>query len=105
MATEMNPEMNLRTSAASQAVKMALPKEFSGKREELSQFIMSCLAHPLINWEIYDADEKKIGFLITLLNEEEAGLEGTIDSGLLQCCHKYQISNDFQNIQQFPPWP
>ena len=66
--------MNFRTSAAPQAVKMALPKEFSGKREELNWFIMSCLAHLVINWEVYDADEKKIEFMMALLNEGEAGV-------------------------------
>ena len=34
---------------------------------------MSCLAHLVINIEIYDADKKKIGFIMALLNEGEAG--------------------------------
>ena len=34
---------------------------------------MSCLAHLVINREIYDTSEKKIGFMMALLNEGEAG--------------------------------
>ena len=69
MASKMNPGI----STAPQAVKMALPKGFSGKREELNQFIMSCLTHLIINQKVYDANEKKIGFMMALPNEGEAG--------------------------------
>ena len=34
---------------------------------------MSCLAHLVINREVYNANEKKIGFMMALLNEGEAG--------------------------------
>ena len=58
MATNTN-ETNTGSSTTSQTAKMALSWEFSGKREELNQFIMSCLAHLIINREMYDANEKK----------------------------------------------
>ena len=47
--------------------------EFSRKREDMNQFMMSCLAYLVINREIYDADENKIGFMMSLLNKGEAG--------------------------------
>ena len=72
MATNPN-ETNTGNPTASQAAKMALPWEFSGKREDMNQFVMSCLAHLIINREIYDADEKKIGFMMSLLNKGEVG--------------------------------
>ena len=59
--------------AVPQAVKMALLKEFSGKREELNRFILSCMAHIVINREIYDTNERRIGFMMALLNKGEVG--------------------------------
>ena len=53
--------------------KMAMPREFSGKRTDLNRFIMSCMAHLTINKEMYQTDKKKIGLMLSLLNEEEAG--------------------------------
>ena len=32
---------------------------------------MSSLAHLVVNWEVYDADKKKIGFMMAFLNEGE----------------------------------
>ena len=34
---------------------------------------MSCLAHLIINKEAYNSEEKKIGFILSLMNEGEAG--------------------------------
>ena len=34
---------------------------------------MSCMAHFLVNKDIYQTDEKKIGFILSLLNDGEAG--------------------------------
>ena len=66
----MNPATN-RTS--SKEVKMAMPREFSGKQTDLNRFIMSCMAHLVVNKDIYHMDKKKIGFLLSLLNDGEAG--------------------------------
>ena len=52
---------------------MAMPREFSGKRTDLNRFIMSCMAHLTVNKDIYQMDEKKIGFMLSLLNNGEAG--------------------------------
>ena len=68
-SSSMNPATN-RTS--SKEVKMAMPREFSGKQTDLNRFIMSCMAHLVVNKDIYHMDEKKIGFL-SLLNDGEAG--------------------------------
>ena len=53
--------------------KMMMPRKISGKRTDLNRFIMSCMAHLTINKEIYQTDEKKIGFMLSLLNDGEAG--------------------------------
>ena len=50
-----------------------MPREFSGKRTDLNQFIMSYMAHLVVNKDIYQTDKKKIGFLLSLLNDGEAG--------------------------------
>ena len=52
---------------------MAMPREFSGKQTDLNRFIMSCIAHLVVNKDIDQTDEKKIGFLLSLLNDGEAG--------------------------------
>ena len=69
MATTAN-ETN---STGSQTAKMALPQEFSGRREDMNQFVISCLAHLIINKEAYNTKEKKIGFMLSLMNKGEAG--------------------------------
>ena len=49
-----------------------MPREFSGKQTDLNRFIMSCMAHLTVNKDIYQTDEKKIGFMLSLLNDGEA---------------------------------
>ena len=68
--SNLNPATD---NASSKEAKMMMPKEFSGKRTDLNRFIMSCMAHLMINKESYLTDEKKIGFMLSLLNEGEAG--------------------------------
>ena len=68
--SNLNPATN---GASLKEAKMAMPREFSGKRTVLNRFIMSCMAHLTINKEMYQTDEKKIGFMLSLLNEGEAG--------------------------------
>ena len=62
---EMPTNANETNPTSSQTAKMALPQEFSGKKEDMNQFVMSCLAHLVINKEAYDANEKKIGFMLS----------------------------------------
>ena len=69
MASLSNPATN---GTSSKEVKMAMPREFSGKRTDLNRFIMSCMAHLMVNKDIYQTDEKKIGFILSLLNDGEA---------------------------------
>ena len=69
-STSTNPTTN---GTSSKEVKMVMPREFSGKRTDLNRFIMSCMAHLVVNKDIYHMDEKKIGFLLSLLNDREAG--------------------------------
>ena len=70
MASTSNPATN---GTSLKEAKMAMPREFTGKQTDLNRFIMSCMAHLTINKEIYQTDEKKIGFILSLLNEGEAG--------------------------------
>ena len=70
---EMATNSTETNTGSSTTAKMALPQEFSGKREELNQFVMSCLAHLIINREMYNANKKKLGFMMALLNKGEAG--------------------------------
>ena len=70
MASLMNPTTN---GTSSKEVKMAMPREFSGKRTNLNRSMMSCMAHLVVNKDIYQMNEKKIGFLLSLLNDREAG--------------------------------
>ena len=70
MASLSNPATN---GTSSKEVKMAMPREFSGKQTELNRFIMSCMAHLTVNKDVYQTDEKKIGFILSLLNDREAG--------------------------------
>ena len=84
MTSLTNPATN-RTS--SKEVKMAMPREFSGKKTELNRFIMSCMAHLVVNKDIYQTDEKKIGFFLSL--------------SLQWSSNKWRCRNDFQNISQF----
>ena len=72
MASILNPNPGV-DNASSKEAKMMMPREFSGKRTDLNRFIMSCMAHLTINKESYQTDEKKIGFILSLLNEGEAG--------------------------------
>ena len=65
-----NPTTN---GASSKEVKMVMPRKISGKRTDLDRFIMSCMAHLVVNKDIYHTNEKKIGFLLSLLNDREAG--------------------------------
>ena len=70
MASLTNPATN---GTSSKEVKMAMPREFSGKQTELNRFIMNCMAHLVVNKDIYQTDEKKIGFFLSLLNDGETG--------------------------------
>ena len=56
---EMATNSTETNTGSSTTAKMALPQEFSGKKEELNQFVMSCLAHLVINREMYDANKIK----------------------------------------------
>ena len=66
----MNPANN---ETSSKEVKMVMPREFSGRRMDLNRFLMSCMARLVVNKDTYQTDEKKIGFILSLLNEGEAG--------------------------------
>ena len=63
----MNPATN---GTSSKEVKMAMPREFSGRKTDLNRFIMSCMAHLVVKKDICQMDEKKISFLLSLFNDK-----------------------------------
>ena len=66
--SNQNPATN---GASLKEARMMMPREFSGKRTDLNRFIMSCMAHLTINKEIYQTDEKKIGFMLSRSSMKE----------------------------------
>ena len=61
---------------------------------------MSCMAHFLVNKDIYQTDEKKIGFILSLLNDGEAG---AWKEQFIQEAFNEAVANgdDLQNIHWF----
>ena len=54
-------------------VKLNPPKPFSGKRTELKRFLQDTQVYLTINQGIYDNDDKKIAFVLSFMNEGDAG--------------------------------
>ena len=50
-------------------IKMNMPKQFTGKHEELKRFIQNCRIYLQINKKKYDTDIAKIGFVLALMND------------------------------------
>ena len=54
-------------------VKLNPLKPFSGKRTELKQFLQDVIVYITINKEIYSDDDKKIAFMMSFMNDGDAG--------------------------------
>lgn len=54
--------------------KFKLPRSFSGKREDLEDFLENVLLYLDLNDKAYNTDKDKIGFVIALLTEGDAKL-------------------------------
>lgn len=48
------------------------PTPFEGDRTKVETFLQECLVYLTINKRIYDTDESKIGFMLSLLTDKEA---------------------------------
>ena len=53
-------------------LKLNQPKPFTGKRNEIEDFIQDVALYLEINDEIYNTDKKKIGYTLTFMNEGDA---------------------------------
>ena len=69
-STSTNPATH---GTSSKEVKMTMPREFSGKRTDLNRFIMSCMAHLMVNKDTYHR-QKEDRLFLSLLNDGEAGV-------------------------------
>jgi hypothetical protein len=50
-----------------------LPKQFNGEKTELRRFLQETRDYMTTNKEMFDDDEEKIGFILSFMNEGEAG--------------------------------
>lgn len=48
------------------------PTPFEGDRSKVETFLQECLVYLTINRRVYDTDESKIGFMLSLLTDKEA---------------------------------
>jgi len=64
--------MNTITEKAKELA-ICKPKPFTGDRNKTNKFLQKCQLYLQINEDAYDSDEKKIGFILTLMEEGEAG--------------------------------
>ena len=53
-------------------LKLNQPKPFTGKRNEIDNFLQDVALYLEINDEIYNTDKKKIGYTLTFMNEGDA---------------------------------
>jgi hypothetical protein len=53
-------------------LKLSPPKAFSGKRDELEDFVQDVQMYLDINEETYDTDKKKIGYMLSFMNDGDA---------------------------------
>ena len=55
-------------------MKLNQPKPFTGKRNEVEDFIQDVALYLKINNKIYNTNKKKIGYTLTFMNEGDAKL-------------------------------
>ena len=53
-------------------LKLNQPKPFTGKRNEIDDFLQEVALYLEINDEIYNTNKKKIGYTLTFMNEGDA---------------------------------
>jgi len=58
----------------SKELRINLPKPFSGNRSNLQRFIQDCAVYLKINQDIYNNDDKKIAFVLSLLDSGEPAM-------------------------------
>ena len=53
-------------------LKLSPPKPFTGKREELDDFIQDVYLYLDVNGDTYNTDKKKIGYMLSFMNSGDA---------------------------------
>jgi hypothetical protein len=66
------PATTLVAPAKPTELKLNQPKPFTGKRDEVDDFLQDISLYPDINDQIYDTDKKKIAYALTFMNEGDA---------------------------------
>ena len=49
------------------------PDDYDGDRKEIQRFLLNCKVYLQVNKHIYDTDESQIAFVLSFMNEKEAG--------------------------------
>jgi hypothetical protein len=52
-----------------QELKLNQPKAFSGKRDELTEFVQDVQLYLAVNDDVYNTDKKKIAFVLSFMSE------------------------------------
>ena len=53
-------------------LKLAMPKPFTGNREDLNGFLLDLNLYLMVNHEIYDTSFKKIGYALSFMTSGDA---------------------------------
>jgi len=71
-----NPVIGATTTKPKEAKELCinLPKPFNGNRSHLSRFIQDCTLYLKINKSVYDNDDKRIAFMLSLLDSGEPAM-------------------------------
>ena len=66
------PELPLPPTSKPVELKLALPKPFTGNREDLNGFLLDLNLYLTVNNEIYDTSFKKIGYALSFMTSGDA---------------------------------
>ena len=64
--------MSDNKEAKTTELKLSPPKPFTGKREELDNFIQDVYLYLDVNSDTYNTDKKKIGYMLSFMNSGDA---------------------------------
>ena len=91
-----------------QIIKLNLPKNFSGKREDLKKFLQQVNLYMDVNEKTYHNDKTKIAFVLSFMDEGDASSwkEQFIEEATSTTPHDYGTWEDFErNLKQaFQPF-
>ena len=60
-------------ATSSKEIKLNPPKSFDGSRDKFGKFLQDAELYLLINDNVYAQDREKIGFVLSFMNEGQAG--------------------------------